>query len=151
MRTRAAAILIEDDQIALIERHRAGRHYFTIPGGGVDQGETPEQAVVREMLEETGLTIVIQKLIAEVWFQGDRQLYYLVERLSGEFGTGDGVEMLHPQPLNPNIGTYDPIWMKVVEIPNHPLVPKEIAQLIVRSHPSRWPLERILIHEGDRE
>jgi len=53
MRIRAVALLIENDRVALIERHRAGRHYFTFPGGGVGRGETPEQTVVREMQEET--------------------------------------------------------------------------------------------------
>lgn len=50
MRTRAGIVLIEDDKVALIERHRAGLDYFVFPGG-VDEGETPEQAAVREARE----------------------------------------------------------------------------------------------------
>jgi 8-oxo-dGTP diphosphatase len=38
MRTRAGIILIEDDKVALIERHRAGLDYYVFPGGGVDEG-----------------------------------------------------------------------------------------------------------------
>ena len=52
MRTRAGVVLIEDGKVALIERHRAGLDYFVFPGGGVDDGETPEQAAVREAMEE---------------------------------------------------------------------------------------------------
>lgn len=52
MRIRSAAILIQNNSLALLERHRAGMHYFTFPGGGMDAGETPEQAVVRETREE---------------------------------------------------------------------------------------------------
>jgi len=41
MRTRAGIVLIQDGKVALIERHRAGLHYFVFPGGGVDEGESP--------------------------------------------------------------------------------------------------------------
>ncbi|NJC97617.1 MAG: DNA mismatch repair protein MutT, partial [Anaerolineae bacterium] len=44
MRIRAGVVLIEDDRVALIERHRAGLDYYVFPGGGVDEGETQEQA-----------------------------------------------------------------------------------------------------------
>jgi len=37
MRIRAGIVLIEDNRVALIERHRAGLHYFVFPGGGVDE------------------------------------------------------------------------------------------------------------------
>ena len=62
MSYRAAIILLQDDQIALIERHRAGQHYFTFPGGHVEPGETPEQAAVRETKEELGMDVTIQRL-----------------------------------------------------------------------------------------
>lgn len=40
MRIRSGIILIEENNLALIERHRAGLHYFAFPGGGMDEGET---------------------------------------------------------------------------------------------------------------
>ncbi len=57
MSYRAAIFLLEGDRVALIERHRQGQHYFTFPGGHVDEGETPEQAAVREAREELGLEV----------------------------------------------------------------------------------------------
>ena len=53
MRVRAGVVLIEDGQIALIERYRADKHYYVFPGGGADVDETPEQAAIREMEEES--------------------------------------------------------------------------------------------------
>lgn len=66
MRTRAGIILIEDNNVALIERHRAGLHNFVFPGGGVHEGESPEQAATRETMEELGLQVVIKYKVAEV-------------------------------------------------------------------------------------
>ncbi len=45
-----------EDQVLLIRqyRHAAGRVFLEIPGGCIDQGETPEEAARRELLEETG-------------------------------------------------------------------------------------------------
>jgi len=66
MRTRAGVVLIQGDKVALIERHRAGLDYLVFPGGGVDEGETPEQAAIREAMEELGIDIILKQKVAEV-------------------------------------------------------------------------------------
>ncbi len=52
----AAAFVIKDGKILLQEQEQPDReHYFlSFPGGRIDPGETPEQGIVREVLEETG-------------------------------------------------------------------------------------------------
>lgn len=140
MRVRAVAILIEDGRVALMERHRSGRHYFTFPGGGVDPGETAEQAVVREMEEETGLHVVVKQKLGEVWFQGNRQDYFLVESLGGIFGTGTGEEFQSTAPEKARFfGTYHPLWMPITELLDHTVVPVEIAAIVHRSGREGWP------------
>ena len=37
MKNRAGIILIEENKLALIERHRQGLNYFAFPGGGIDE------------------------------------------------------------------------------------------------------------------
>ena len=146
MRIRAVAILVENGKVALIERHRAGRHYFTFPGGGVDSGETAEQAVVRELEEETGLHVVVRRKVGEVWFEGNRQEYFLVESLGGEFGTGTGEEFLEPLPGNPH-GTYHPLWMPISQVLKNPVLPVEIAERVARFAGDAWPEESFEIRE----
>lgn len=104
MRTRAAAILIQNNSLALLERHRAGMHYFTFPGGGLDADETPEQGAVRETREELGVEVRVVRLAAKVWFRGDPQFFFLVEQTGGEFGSGAGEE--YASDLDPARGTY---------------------------------------------
>jgi ADP-ribose pyrophosphatase YjhB (NUDIX family) len=53
MRDRATAVVRRGGRLLLV-RDR-GFHQFSLPGGGVKEGETPEEAVARELQEETGL------------------------------------------------------------------------------------------------
>lgn len=147
MRIRAAAILIEDHQLAVMERFRDGRHYFTFPGGGKDDHETPEQAVTREIEEELGIRVRIIRLIAEVHYLGSKQFFYLVERTEGVFGTGTGEEYSsEPSPH----GTYHPMWMNIAELLDHPLYPTEIAELVIRAQKDGWAHAVVIIDEPDQ-
>lgn len=139
MRTRAGIVLIEDNKVALIERHRAGLDYFVFPGGGVDEGETPEQAAVREAMEELGIEVAVKQKTAEIYFDESVQVYFLVERVAGEFGTGVGEEFTDADPNDPSEGIYIPIWMPIDELKQHENVyPAELVEIVVRSITEGW-------------
>ena len=145
MRVRSAAILIQNNALALMERHRGDRHYFSFPGGGVDEGETPEQAVIREAHEELGIEAKVIRLAAELWFNGDQQFFFLVEQTGGTFGTGAGEEFASG--LDPARGTYDPAWMPLDQVTVQNVLPKPVAALVAKSHPDAWPAAPITIYE----
>ena len=140
MRIRAGIVLIQNGQVALIERHRAGLHYFVFPGGGVDAGESPEEAAIRETLEELGVEVAIRQKVAEVHLgERSKQIYFLVEQTGGEFGTGAGEEYTDSDPASPEEGIYMPIWMPIAELPAHQnIYPADIARLVVNSVPEGW-------------
>jgi 8-oxo-dGTP pyrophosphatase MutT (NUDIX family) len=148
MRTRAGIVLIENNKVALIERHRAGLEYYVFPGGGVDDGETPEQGAIRETMEELGVEVVIKQKVAIIHFFQSTQVYYLVERIGGEFGTGTGEEFTDSDPFDPEEGTYIPIWMPIEELPHHEKVfPEDVAKLTLKAQTDGWPKEPIVFVE----
>ncbi len=57
---KAAGIIIRDRKL-LVERSKDKR-FFIAPGGSIEPGETPEQALVRELMEEFTVSIVEQDL-----------------------------------------------------------------------------------------
>lgn len=60
----AYAVIIRDDGlVAIVEMHA---RYHHLPGGGIDEGESPLEALRREVLEETGLRVAVGALIAAV-------------------------------------------------------------------------------------
>lgn len=58
---RAAAVLVKDGKI-LVQRDRNGTEY-ALPGGHIKIGETLEDGLIREMQEETGVSIHIQRML----------------------------------------------------------------------------------------
>ena len=94
VRERAAVLIIHNGSVALIRRDWDGRQYYLFPGGGVDDGETSEEAAVREAREELGWNVELRGLVAECEIPGRSvQRYYAATVTDGEFGSGDGVEM----------------------------------------------------------
>ena len=59
----ARAIVIEGDKILVMQRVKYGAEYFTLVGGRVAEGETLEQALAREVHEETDLTVTAARLV----------------------------------------------------------------------------------------
>jgi 8-oxo-dGTP diphosphatase len=59
-----SAAIFRDGRVLIVRRGRAPAHgLYTLPGGGVELGETLEQAVIREVREETALAIAPVELV----------------------------------------------------------------------------------------
>jgi ADP-ribose pyrophosphatase YjhB (NUDIX family) len=56
-------VLLRDGLILLAKHEREGHGYWVLPGGEVEPSESPEEAAVREVREEAGLEIRIERLL----------------------------------------------------------------------------------------
>jgi mutator protein MutT len=82
----SSAILLKDKKILLVKRSdyiKAFPKCWACPGGRADEGETPEQAVVRELKEEINLDFKPTKLFATNKWK-DRDLYRFLGDYSGK-------------------------------------------------------------------
>jgi mutator protein MutT len=58
------AVIVDGDRVVLVKRaHEPLKGHWSLPGGSVEVGETLEQAVVREVREETGLAVRVGPLL----------------------------------------------------------------------------------------
>src|SRR3989344_5095980 len=80
---RVVAIIIKDDKILLIHRIKNGQEYYVFPGGALEEGETSEEAIARELKEELGIDIKPDKLVFQIVNRGVEESYFLVKGFSG--------------------------------------------------------------------
>lgn len=89
----AAVIFNPDNEILLVKSTYQRFHPWGLPGGSLEYGESAEEAVKREVWEETGLVIEIKRLLLVRTWSPDRVgMYYLGEITGGEVHSTDEVE-----------------------------------------------------------
>lgn len=110
-------IVVRNGKILLMERWRPGMHYFSIPGGGIEAGETPEQTAVREIHEETTIRVTTDRLVL-IMRDGDTDhKIYLCTYIDGEPRLEvDAPEFLHMTEDN----KFKPGWVDISSLPETP-------------------------------
>lgn len=99
VRIRVCGVLIESDRILLVKHTGLGPlgYYWSPPGGGVEFGETIEQALKREFREETGLEIDCLEFMAFHEHIDSRfhalELFFRVRRIRGVLQLGTDPEL----------------------------------------------------------
>lgn len=55
MRNRSVAIVVRNGAVLVEKTYYEGRYFYALPGGGIEEGESPEETALRELKEECGL------------------------------------------------------------------------------------------------
>ena len=143
-RIRAVAIVLKDETVLLMHRRKSGKEYYTFPGGALEPRETLEEAVLREIREETTLEVKIEKLLYHHIYDDDsEQFFYLCSYLSGDPKLGNGNERREMSDAN----FYEPIWFEINKLPQTLLYPLEIRDWFIadfRTNFINTPREAIL-------
>lgn len=135
--------IIRDDAGRVLLLHRTDFELWNLPGGGVEEGESPWEAVVREIREETRLESEVDRLVG-LYFKPDRDelvCAFECRVVGGEAGPTDEARDLR---------FFDPD-----ELPEN-LSPRQVERIhdAVAGHPApvmkvqSGPGARALIDEG---
>jgi 8-oxo-dGTP diphosphatase len=92
----SAAIVVQGDRVLMVRRRISeGELMWQFPAGGIEAGETPEEAAVRETLEETGLEVKAIRLLGQrVHPKTGREMSYTAaEVVAGEAHVADDDEL----------------------------------------------------------
>lgn len=132
-KNRASAIIPYEEGLIVIKRIKGNNEnreeYYTIPGGGQEEGETIEEATLREIQEELGIDIELTDKCYELESQGRKQYFFVAKYKSGKIGSGIGEEMTN---INyEKYGAYIPEIISINEIKNIKLLPEEIKSIII--------------------
>lgn len=78
-RPRALAAIVKNDSILMVLEKYPDKTFWTLPGGGVEEGESYEEAVIREVREEVNLKVEINAFLFEQSYDGGIEKCFLVK------------------------------------------------------------------------
>lgn len=80
-RPRAFAAILNNEQILMTKHIYPDKTFWTLPGGGLESGETFEEAVIREVKEEVNLNVEVVSFLFSGQYSGGEERCYLVRLL----------------------------------------------------------------------
>jgi 8-oxo-dGTP diphosphatase len=127
IRDTARGVVVKDGHMLFMERWRDDQHYYSIPGGGIED-EMPEETVIREIAEETGLVVNVKRLIMILYIGERTHHIYECEYVSGEPHLPDNAP---EQKYTNDHNRFKPGWVPL----------KDVAQIsLIYWEPIREPL-----------
>ena len=140
IRNAVRALILQDSNILLLRKdgYEKGGERFALPGGGQDVGESLEQALYRECMEEIGTRVEIRDLVyvADCFKPRDtapQSMRHLVEFLfactvPGDYVPGNG--------HHPDKHQVEVVWVGLDELAGMPLNPRSLSPYLGDSRDS---------------
>lgn len=143
MRRAARAIIIHDDKLLVTHRNKFGQEYDILIGGGVDFGESVEEALHREIREESGIQIANPRLvfIEDAGEPYGVQYVFLCDYVGGE-------PRLNPDSMEQKINSlgqnlYTPQWRSLADLPQTAFRSDRLKEAILQGLKKGFPLEAV--------
>ena len=111
------AIITRGDDLLVMKRIKFGQEYYTLVGGGIEHGETPEQSLVREVEEEAMLRVLSARHVytEEAGHPYGTQYIFLCEYAGGEPQLAPHSEEHGLNQLGQNL--HQPMWLPFGMLP----------------------------------
>jgi ADP-ribose pyrophosphatase YjhB (NUDIX family) len=140
----ARAIIFENGKILVMHRNKQGSRYFTLVGGRINENESLEQGLTREVKEETGLDVTSAQLIFVEHHPEpySEQYIYLCEVGShDDVAIQDGSEEGNMNRIDINVHT--PMWAEPGAFAKLAFRTPQLQAAIVRALAKGFPTEPI--------
>ena len=113
-RDRSQSMVIRGNRILLVEHQLFGRDFFNLPGGGIEENETPEQAALRELEEECQVKgTLVRPLTVEYKPDLESRVFTILVEIPEDAVAKAGIDPELPADEQSIIGVK---WMRLDEI-----------------------------------
>ena len=146
MRKAARAIIIEDNKMLLMHREKEGHSYYTLVGGKINDNEDKEEALKREVKEETGLDIIECKLVfIEEHPEPYNEQYTYLCKVAPH--TKIGLQLTSEEALmnKAGINMHTPLWIEVNHFKNIPFRTVQLQSAIRDAITNGFPEKSVKI------
>lgn len=112
----------------MMHRYNHGDEYWVLPGGGVEEGESFEEAALRELREEMSIEGMIEEKLTELTDRnGGKHVIFLCKYVSGEAKLGESSEEAKKFSSEQK---YIPEWIEAERLPDLTFYPVEAKELL---------------------
>lgn len=131
IRKRAVAVVLHDNSLLVMYRKNPeGNEFFTFPGGGVEDSETVEDAVVREIDEECNIVVEPKNILFTLERENiDIHYFYLCDYIGGMLEVKAGTKEYEENLIGDNL--HVPQWLPLSELEHTTLYPEEAKQKLI--------------------
>lgn len=128
---RPATITINEGKVLLVRSEYNGKEFFLFPGGGLEVGETLEEGAIRETLEETGIKVIIKKLvhINEYIYKSNWEKRSIIPFFLAEC---ENETKINSQ-TDDEGKIKEAVWVKIKDLANLDIRPKIIVESLINS------------------
>jgi ADP-ribose pyrophosphatase YjhB (NUDIX family) len=138
----ARAIIIENGKILVMFRNKEGIKYYTLVGGRLNDNENAEDALAREVMEETGMRVTEARLVYTESHSApyNEQFVYLCDVAPHqEVAIQDAAEEAQMNKVEINIHT--PMWANLSSFKTLPFRTPQLQEAIVKALKKGFPKE----------